>query len=49
MAPRLSDDGSPVGVPHEHHIILQLVKCLTHSCRVGVEVAERLGVFAMPG
>ncbi len=40
MDPCLGDDRSSIGVTDEHHFTIQLVKCLMHTCGVGMQVAE---------
>ena len=49
MESRLGDDRPPIGVTDEYRVAVDLVEGLTHPGRVGVQVAERTPVLAMPG
>src|ERR1700693_5373742 len=49
MESRLGDDGSPVRVSDEHHVTVELVKRLTHTGDIGVQVAQWTTVLPMPG
>ena len=49
MQSRLGDNGSPVRVSDEHHVTVELVKYLSHTCNVGAKVATWTTVLPMAG